>query len=384
MSIKTCEGAARAGVILVMFVLSMGAFASGDVGDYYSFEGLSGGTVLADASLPGLSGNGTVTNFTYSYGGSSTIGYPLPDASHANVLDIAGTVVYTNAADVTTGSSQVDFMFKVEPTDELEDPAGDDVQIALAVGETNAVGNTAPIKLWCTANGANGWISLKDAEVGAWVRASFVLNYDTHQCKVSIDGYPVVVPGAVVSNAWYSFANAGSQRWVKSITMVGSTMIDDFVVTNAALSSYAAPGGNATVEVGDSSGVTITYDEISRYGLTAEQVAANAVVNETSGLSIADKLTAGLDPTSDTKFELKTMTVTADKVRVTFPGLKGNGNYKVKVATSKGGASVKEVGSTQTSSSGEGENSAEVDLTELTEGQRDGLLYFTVETGSVE
>ena len=143
MTIKTLKTAACAGALMSAVAWSGGAFAAGASGDSYDFET---GTI---DSWTGLSGNGRSATVTP---GEPAVGYPLTNAEHTAVLEIAGTVTYVN--DVTGGApssnaSQVDFMFKVEPTDELEDPSGDDIRVALAVGTNDVGSTTAPIKLWC-------------------------------------------------------------------------------------------------------------------------------------------------------------------------------------------------------------------------------------------
>ena len=196
MTITTCKTAVRASTLLAAIALSGGAFADAVATDSYNFE--TDGT-LGTSPYQALNGNGAVVADGYTY--SARAGRPLTSDAHTKVLEIAGTVTYTNAGESAANtSSQVDFMFKVEPTDELENPDGTDVQVALAVG-TNDVGTqTAPIKFWCkTVSGSASadWVTLKaDAITGSWVRATLVLDYSTTpgRCKVSLDGDPVLNP----------------------------------------------------------------------------------------------------------------------------------------------------------------------------------------------
>ena len=367
MTIKALKTAACAGALISAVAWSGGAFAAAAEGNSYSFEGKSGAL-----SETGLAGNGTYAAVEPT---PPSVGFPLTNETHLTVLEIAGTVTYTNVGDsASTTSSQVDFMFKVEPTDELENPDGADIQVALAVGETNAVGTTASIKLWCktTSDAANAdWVTLKGSvDTGTWVRATLVLDYSTtsKRCKVSLDGDPVMNG----TSEWFYFAGTASQQFVKSISMVGSTQVDDLKVSYDALTSYEIPGGNTAVA--NAGGVT--YDYINKYGVTVAEAQSSTPLNAESGMSVADKFEAGLDPKSDTKFELQTMTTTKSSATVTFPGTKGTGNYTVKVGTTKGGSDVTSQTSTQTDASGEGMNSATLDLT----GHENELLYFTVET----
>ena len=368
MTIKTCKTAVRASTLLAAIALSGGAFADGGISE--SFEGKTVGETLKTSTISGLTGNGT-----YAAGGAETapaVGYPIPSASgHSTALAIAGTVTYTESGTPSTGASQVDFMFKVEPTDELEDPAGDDVKVALAVGTNDVNEGKAPIKLWCktTSGGSADWVDLASAvTTGSWMRATLVLDYDNSKCSVSLNGDPVLNG----SDKWFYFANNGGD-YVASITMVGSTMVDDLVVTHTALAKYEIPGGGTAVAGADG----VTYEYINKYGVTVEQATDSTYKCANSGMTVAEKFEAGLDPTTDTKFALQTMTTTKSSATVTFPGMKADGSYSVKVSTTKGGDAIASAESTHTSSEGEGLNSATV---EIPSANQDQLLYFTVET----
>ena len=372
MTITTCKAVVRASTLLAAIALSGGVFAAAAAGNSYNFE--TDGT-LGTGDYAELAGNGTVVADSYT---APRVGAPLT-GDHTKVLEIAGTVTYTNAGDeqpTGSASSQVDFMFKVEPTDELENPEGSDIQVALAVGVTNATGTTAPLKLWCkTSTSAEaGWATIKDSvNVGDWVRATLVLDYSetAKKCKISLDGDPVKNG----DSEWFYFAGAAAQPFVKSISMVGSTHVDDLKVSYDAAGSYALPGGDTTIAA-SGQGSNVTYGYINKYGVTVEEATSATPLNAESGMSVADKFAAGLNPKSSTKFALQTMTTTKSSATVTFPGAKGTGNYTVKVGTTKGGSDVATQTSTQTDASGEGMNSATIDLT----GHEDELLYFTVET----
>lgn len=370
MTIKTCKTAVRASTLLAAIALSGGAFAAAAAGDSYNFETEG---ELGTSPYAALAGNGTVVADSYT---APRVGAPLT-GDHTKVLEIAGTVTYTNAGDsAASTSSQVDFMFKVEPTDELENPEGTDIQVALAVGVTNATGTTAPLKLWCktSTSAETGWATIKDSvDTGRWVRATLVLDYSetAKKCKISLDGDPVLNG----NSEWFYFAGTEAQQFVKSISMVGSTRVDDLKVSYDAAGSYALPGGDTTIAA-SGQGSNVTYGYINKYGVTVEEATSATPLNAESGMSVADKFAAGLNPKSSTKFALQTMTTTKSSATVTFPGAKGTGNYTVKVGTTKGGSDVATQTSTQTDASGEGMNSATIDLT----GHEDELLYFTVET----
>ena len=364
MTLKTYKKAMRASAILAAIVMSGGAFAAGAAGDFFDFE-----TGTFD-SLSAFSGNGSIAAVTH-----SATSRPMPAAGDTKVLEIAGTVVYTNATDFvnSANASQVDFLFKVEPTDELEEITDGSVQVALAVGTNDVGSTTAPIKLWSkeTSAGAAGWQTiLASATTGSWIRATLVMDYDAGTCKVSFNNDFA---------ATKYLANTPSQHYVKSITMVGSTQVDELVITNASLAAYNpykdAEGHDITVPAAGGT-VAVTAKYLNDYGIKETEV--DTVKNETSGMTVAQKFVAGLDPNSDTKFELKTMELTASKATITFPGFKGNGKYTLKAGTTKGGSEVETAVSTQTSAEGEGMNSAEITLT----GHENQLIYFTVETNN--
>ena len=336
MTIKTYKTAVRASALLAAIALSGGAFAAGAAGDSYSFETTAGTTLSdSDVALAGLTGNGTVV--AASYTAAAKTSQPIPTGAHANVLEIAGTVAYTNVTafdNSANKASQVDFMFKVEPTDEaLEAPAGGDIQVALAVGVTNANGTTAPIQLYCkTASNADaGWTTIAEsAAIGSWMRATLVMDYSDSTCKVSLDSDPVN------GGAKYYFAGTKAQDYVKSITMVGSTQIDDLVVKNESIASYDpykdSSGQDLTVTAG-STPVTVKY--LNDYGVTQAQATSNEPL-DASGMTVEQKYVAGLDPKSGTKFELQTMTPGAENTAVvTFPG-NNDAGYTVKVKDAEG------------------------------------------------
>jgi len=368
MTIKTYKTAVRASAVLAAIVMSGGAFGAGAAGDSYTFEGT---TTMGSGDLLALTGNGTVVEETVS--SLPAVGRPLTDAG-SHVLEIAGTVAYTNAAavgDITSNASQVDFMFKVEPTDEaLETPVGADIQVALAVGVTNANGTTAPIQLYCktTSSGDAGWTTIAEsATVGSWVRATLVMDYTDNTCKVSIDGNPALNNG----DQKFYFAGTKAQAFVKSITMVGSTRIDDLKVSHDA--NYAIPGGDTPV-YGVPSGSPVTYADLNKYGITAADAVADNDISGCNAGKISEKIAAGLDPKSPTKFGLKTMTPTsATTATVTFPGNDATYTVKVTVPETSSTTSFGDVTPAGMATETEKLNSVTVTL------PADKLAYITVE-----
>ena len=358
MSMKTCKTAVCASALMAVAVWSGGVFAAAG-GISQNFETSKTGIEGAGGTL----GAGTPT--------TPTCGRPGTIGANAQVLAVTGTVSYTEASTPdATGISQVDLMFKAEPTDEL-DALESDVKVALAVITNSA--SEVSLKLWCkaTSSAAADWLGIGNVSSGAWKRATIVLNYGKELCQISIDGDPVVKGND--GSDWYTgYFAKGSDTYLNSVTMVGSTEVDDFVVSHTTAAAYTEP--YAEVEVaGTTSG--ITYGQLNEYGITVAQVQGDPVLNADSGLKVSEKLAAGLNPKSDTKFELQTMTTTKSQAVITFPGANATSRYGVKVKDASNNVIATDTTITQ---AGDGEkiNTATIDLT----GHEDELLYFTVET----
>ena len=324
MSMKTCKTAVCASAFFAVAAWSGGAFAA--VSENFEGSAVDAQFTLGTAGTVGTGGPA-----------SAVAGYPI-SGDHTKVLAITGTVTYAEAAaPATTGASQVDFMFKAEPIDELDLLSDTAVKVALAVGPAANGAAKVPVSLWCKAKGesTNSWVMLCSVDNGAWVRATLILDYATARCRVSIDGDPQITDAAV-EDAWYAFVNSDSKTYLNSITMVGSTEVDDFVVRHDALSSYAEPFVG-TVPVAET-GKTISYADLNRYGITKAQAVADADVSDGAGLKISEKLEAGLNPKSATKFAMQTMTATsATAAEVTFPGNNAVTGYEVTITSDKAG-----------------------------------------------
>jgi hypothetical protein len=323
MSLKTYKTAVCAGALMSAVAWSGGAFASISQNFESDMTGITG--------TGGSLGAGSV--------GTIPCGRPGTVGADLKVLAITGTVTYAESDTPSSNASQVDLMFKAEPTDELDDLAGQtDIKVALAVVESETAGK-ASLKLWCKAKNAStaSWVALCDVDNASWARATLVLDYTTERCRVSINGDPQVTANAY-ADAWYTFANGkGSDNYLKSVTMVGSTEVDDFVVSHSALDSYVEPFDGAAVTA---DGVVITYEDLNKYGITVAQATENGVLNADSGMKISEKIDAGLNPKSATKFEMKTMTTTsASAATITFPGNKTSG-YTVTATSDAAGATV--------------------------------------------
>ena len=358
MSLKTCKTAVCASALMSVVAWSGGVFAGISQNFESDMTGITGAGGSLGAGSPGV----------ISCGRPGTVGADL------QVLAVTGTVTYTEGTAASSNASQVDLMFKAEPTDELDDLADQtDIKVALAVGPAEEGAATVPVKLWCKANGAStaSWVALCSVPNASWARATLVLDYATERCRVSINGDPQVTANAA-ADAWYTFANGkGNDSYLKSVTMVGSTEVDDFVVSHSALNSYVEPFSGAVNLA--STGKTITYDELNTYGITVAQATEDVVLNADSGMKISEKIDAGLNPKSATKFEMKTMSTTsATAATITFPG--NNASYTV-TATDAAGTTVYETATVSQSATADanGEKTNTATFSNLPDND---LIYF--------
>ena len=359
MLIKACKTAVCASALMAVAAWSGGAFA----GVAQDFETNSDPITGAGGSL----GAGGPT--------TSACGFPSNFVDHTQVLAITGTVTYSESSSPSnTGISQVDLMFKAEPTDELDSLEGD-VKVALAV-VTNSASDVS-LKLWCkaTSSAAADWIDIGNVSSSAWARATIVLDYGNGLCRVSIDGDPVV-KGNVGSDWYTGYFAKGSATYLNSVTMVGSTEVDDFVVSHTTAASYTEPfEGNVAIA---STGVNISYDDLNKYGIKKVDADTNAVLG--AGMTISDKITAGLNPKSATKFEMKTMAVpSATSATITFPG--NNASYVVKATVDAAGtgASLGEVSYSQGAADANGEKTNTATFSNLPDSD---LIYFHLSTSA--
>ena len=363
MFMKTCKTAVCASALMAVAAWSEGAFAviSQD------FESNADGVTIGTA---GTLGAGVPT---------SSCGFPGGFGTHEQVLAITGTVTYTEGTAASSNASQVDFMFKAEPTDELEDITDDAVKVALAVVTNGTSDSNVSLKLWCKAKNAEtaSWVSLCDVPSASWARATLVLDYGTERCRVSSNGDPQVTESAA-QDAWYTFANGkGSENYLKSVTMVGSTEIDDFVVSHTALASYEEPF-DGTVNLA-STGKKITYDDLNKYGVTVAQATEDADVSDGAGLKISEKIEAGLNPKSATKFEMKTMSTTsASAATITFPG--NNASYTVTATADAAGTGTVLDTATVSQSATADANGEKTNTATFSKLPDNDLIYFHLKT----
>lgn len=303
---------------------------------------------------------GTPTDLSGTWGGDGYIvasniasvagGFIDSNVDHTKVLAVEGTVVCTNGSGTAQAQAQTDFLVNVPDASDELDTLDSDVQIAVAAGTnvTAAAVGTVPLMIYCkpktdagTAADSPSWIPGPEMTTGEWHRVSLLFDYGSGLCKVSLDGSPCVTTnGFVTTNvasqtsvkgAWYKLANNPAQNYVNNLTFVGVAAIDDVVIgqETTVTETYS---GTATIE-----GISVANTNLVKWGVTADTAAS--VTLDDSGLTVAQKVVAGLDPTDGSKFEATGMTMTtATTATIALPaGIDTTGRtYTVQYSTDDG------------------------------------------------
>ena len=325
-----------------------------------SFETGNLGEVWTDKS------GGTIVGETY----TASATRPLPRENHTKVLNIAGDVVCTPAASANT----LDVMVKLTAVDELETPEGQP-QVALAVAKNASNNEKVDLKIYAkeTANATGAtWIDLKTGLTAeTWARITLFFDYTKGTVRVS---YNCEYIGE------YYLINTGNK--ITSLTFSGSTSIDDVVMTATTAADYN-PYKDAsdhelkkevtvgTGENGADEKLDVSLNDLAKWGVNAENITSKQLDN--SGLTVAQKLIAGLDPTDNKKFELKTMVITDRTATLTFPGTAPNERYTV-IATNAKGETISVTDAVSDNDGAEGGKKAEVTLPE----NPPDVIYFKV------
>lgn len=268
------------------------------------------------------------------------VGYPITNAAHTLVLNVEGSATCTNG--VQSGSSISDFLIYIpEPSDslEVEDGELDGAKIAIAAGtETEMVGTQVPLYLYCTTNGSDvGWANIGMVNTCTWSRVT--LAFTNGFCRVSLDGEPVKSGYGYTSftdgtrgGAWYALAGSGNN--VESLKFIGCAKLDDVVIKDA-FEEIIFPA-NVSPTMANMPDETVNYNDLNKWGVTSAYLNENYDKvypnGNTSGMTIAQKLECGLDPTTDTKFEPVSITKTsATEATITFPcdDSTKTGRYKI-------------------------------------------------------
>lgn len=250
------------------------------------------------------------------------IGRPIDDTAGV-VLSVEGDVSCTNVTGSTANQYETEFLINIpEPSDDLLaenatlNPAA---QIALAAGSNIVDGASVPLLVYCKPNGSDSatWTNTTVAvSTGEWHRVTLAFDYGAKRCRVSLDGVPVVSDAGYLSTndntstagSWYAMAGTPAANQVKSLSFLGVAKLDDVLISDTALASYAMAGGNSTtnIEVGTST-MAVTYSELNKWGVSPETAKTTSIDN--SGLKVTQKLECLLEPDSGTAFAATDMTL---------------------------------------------------------------------------
>jgi hypothetical protein len=300
------------------------------------------------------SGNGTVKATSPDpYSSGLTGGAPTSSPS-GNYLNIKGTVVCTNTAEAYAYYKADYLVFIDEPVlellDESEDSSIAGAQIAVAGGTEVTDGNKVALNVYCRTNSTqNGWVAT-DAYLttGVWQRVTLMFDYGQRRCRVSVNGVPAASPNGYTSasttsndgGAWYAFANAPTADKITSMSFIGSGNIDEVVVAGSA-ATPPVNGSNAEESVTVASGVTatVTQAELASWGVSPSTIATASADN--SGMTVAEKLQAGLDPTDNSKFEIQSIKASSgDSAQVVLPRTYTPSGYNVTYSVTVDGTPV--------------------------------------------
>ena len=317
------------------------ASAMGAVSD--TFEGQAAGDAVT--TIAGWEGYGTVTAATYTGAGDGTVGRPIVQASAnpARVLAVEGCVTRT-ATTTANNAATVDMMVQIAlPDDDLAFPSGTtttDIQIAVGVDKVAGSETTGALKAWCKprAGGDPAWVDLGVTyEKDSWHRVSFTFDYANQLCQIRVDGEPVgsangvLAAGSELNGAWYKLA-AANKTALASVQVIGSTSIDDVLVSEAATVDAALP------VLADASGTTagVPNTWIEKQGITRAAAAGDAP--DASGMTVAGKYAAGYDVGDGKKFGVKTMTLAdvngTPTATITFDAANVKSGYSYVLSTS--------------------------------------------------
>ena len=309
---------------------------------------------IGTGALSSWDGDGTVETVA---GSSITIGNNVArpiDDDGTKFLAIAGTVTCTGSGTTggsgseTTGGYYVsDFLVNITEGSDEELAKPDGVQIAVAAGQAITDGNAKkiPLFVYCIPKSDDpstdpDWVDtgiLIPINTTTWHRLTLVFDYTKNTCQVNWDGVPVATSAGYlesdpksaknidgekqIAGSWYKLATGDSKSSIATLKFVGAASIDDVLVKQGAKTDVKPAYGEsavATVKL-DGTDVTIPVKDLSNWGVGEANITTAKIDN--SGLTVAEKLAAGLEPDDGKKFELTGMTLAADGTpTITFPG----------------------------------------------------------------
>ena len=334
-----------------------------------SFESFSQGDKIdvAATQVTGWYGYGVVTNTE-----SRTLAAGTPiSGNHAKHVFVDGWV--SNSFSTVTGNSRLDMLVQAaRPEDALSEMTDTDAKFALAIDPDGA------LRYWSGSAWNNLSTNGTTYTEGQWIRVSLVLDTSNNKCKVSVDGQACVTDNGKVAadsnvspGAWYPLITSASK--IASMKVIGTTAIDDVLLTSDTAPSYKDASGADVVVAGEEANVPLAWYDVNN--LPTNQVNAT----DGSGMTLAAKYLTGLSPNDGVAFKMETMTMLVDgdnvKARITIPACNPPTGYEVKIQTSANGTSWSE-GATAAA------NATTVDV-QLPSGANN-VTYFRMVAGQVQ
>lgn len=295
-------------------------------------ESFEGELVTTPATWAG--GTATTSNCTY----NAAVGRPLTNnVTNAKVYVVEGEATCTATASTFTDKPLVDMLVQVAIPDEpLELPDSDPVHIAVAV-DTNGHFN-----VFCKNKaGVTNWYEISSATYtdGDWARVSLLFDYGNNRCQVRIDGQPIMSEygylladtaadgdKASVAGAWYTLATDTTASFcVSFLKVVGCTAVDDVVLNNDSGAAEAYPTSGAVAD-----GVPCSWYD--KYGISWNGAAE---AYDGTGMTIAQKYNACLEPLDGQTFEVKSVEVKNGVTKVGIPATVDTVGRKVVLQSSE-------------------------------------------------
>lgn len=270
-------------------------------------------------------GTAMTSNCTY----NAAVGRPLTNnVTNAKVYVVEGEATCTATESTFTDKPLVDMLVQTSIPDEpLELPDSNPVHIAVAVN-TNGHFN-----VFCKNKaGVTNWYELSSTTYndGDWARVSLLFDYGNKRCQIRIDGQPIMsangylradsLAADTTSGAWYTLASdTTADSYVSSLKVVGCTAVDDVVLNNDANAADAYPTSNALAD-----GVPCSWYD--KYGISWN---GSAEAYDESGMTVAQKYNACLEPFDGQTFGIKSVKAEGTKAVIGIPTTVATAGRKV-------------------------------------------------------
>lgn len=238
------------------------------------------------------------------------------------VLAVDGTVTCANEG---TASQWGKTTFLVKAPEDATAPA--DLPTAADIGgcqiavATGAAATDGTLKVMVYQGGTTPWVEASGVTVakGAWFTVVLDFDYSVSKVQVLVNNtsagwFPLVTP----------LEESVKTAKIKSLEFVGSTKVDDVSIAEV---------NNVPAEALPEAIKTLPSIDLAAQGVTLAQIVENAKVG-TSGLTVQQKIEAGLNPQDDSKFTATALAPAADegKLAITVPCAFDNGQaYEVYV-----------------------------------------------------